>query len=157
MELKESKILKPYYWLEEKYYSALDWVDQYIPVYKAIDPIEDRGIPTLAVILGVIALILLALLSYGIVLVSTAPEKHSLALTVQDFQGFKVKRAEVTVINPMLEGFEERGYTDSLGEITFKLEEGIYEAKAYKEGFLESSYMIIVRKDSQRTLLIERE
>ena len=56
---------KGYFALEDRYYAALDWLNQYIPVYKVIDPI-DRHFPSfilfVIVIIGLVAGILMMFL-----------------------------------------------------------------------------------------------
>ncbi|MEK6821370.1 MAG: hypothetical protein AABY11_03155, partial [archaeon] len=55
-----------YFALEDKWYAALDFIDQHgVPIYKAIDPI-DQKIPSFAVFAGIIALGLVSFISLGI-------------------------------------------------------------------------------------------
>ncbi|MBI2530172.1 MAG: carboxypeptidase regulatory-like domain-containing protein [Candidatus Diapherotrites archaeon] len=56
---------KGYFALEDRYYAALDWLNQYIPVYKVIDPI-DRHFPSfilfIIIMIGLVAGILMMFL-----------------------------------------------------------------------------------------------
>ena len=52
--------------LEDKWYSFLDSLDaKGIPVYKIIDPLENAGIPSFPLVLGVVTLIILGLVYVG--------------------------------------------------------------------------------------------
>lgn len=82
-----------YYEAEEKYYKALDRIDDAIPVYKVIDPI-DSVVPSFALLL-VIAAVLLVLILGTIVSIIFVPTTSTLSVTVLDSDGAAISGALV--------------------------------------------------------------
>ena len=63
MEIKET-IKKYYINIEDKWFSLLDAIEDKVPIYKVIDPIEKNGVPSLLVfIVLILAISSLAFLS----------------------------------------------------------------------------------------------
>lgn len=75
------KILGFYYSLEDKYYNFLDKVNEKIPVYKAIDPI-DQIVPSFLLFSSIILIILILLLSFFL-FPPVSEEKGKLILTLK--------------------------------------------------------------------------
>lgn len=71
-----------YYDIEDKWFDLLDSIDQKIPVYKVIDPIEKAGVPSLPVFIALTLLILYFLLG-GVIL----PQSQAFTLRVTDSSG----------------------------------------------------------------------
>ncbi|MFH1255679.1 MAG: hypothetical protein V1494_00130 [Candidatus Diapherotrites archaeon] len=85
-----------YYSLEDKYYALLDKIDSHLPVYKVVDPI-DKVVPSFALALVVIALIV-ALLAFSLGGFNPlAQEKTTLTITVIDDAGVPLKNVELTI------------------------------------------------------------
>ncbi len=83
-----------YFRLEEKYYRFLDRIDERIPIYKIIEPI-DKIVPSFALFI-MLAVLLLVVLGAVIVGWLTAPTTTTLKLTVVDDEGYLVPDATVT-------------------------------------------------------------
>lgn len=78
---------------EEAYYAFLDRINETVPIYKIIDPI-DNVVPSFALLLGIIALVFLLLIS-GLVLPLLMPGVGTLKISVLDEGGTPIYRADV--------------------------------------------------------------
>ncbi len=79
MPLSE-QIAEAYSGIEERFYGLMDFLaDKGIPVYSAIDPLEERGIPFFPV--AVASLCLIAFLSYGLLFLSSSETSLTLSIT----------------------------------------------------------------------------
>lgn len=103
------KLKDIYYLGEEKWYAFWDKVDAHIPVYKAIDPI-DNVVPSFALFLIIIFLMLLMLTTNLFGAIGGA--EATLRLSVVDSDGASVSGAKVT-----LAGIEGEYYTNEFGLI----------------------------------------
>jgi hypothetical protein len=53
-----------YYKLEDKWFDLLDWLETHkLPVYKLVDPLEKRGIPSLPVFVAISLVLIYVLFS----------------------------------------------------------------------------------------------
>ncbi len=110
-------ISKFYYSLEAKYYGVLDKINEKIPIYALIDPI-DRFAPSFALLI----LILLALLLFaGVTLLNTIPiqvTENDLTVIVLDEKGSVLEEADVKVV------FQSKDFpkkTNKKGEAIFSV------------------------------------
>src|SRR3989344_3243558 len=101
-----------YYQAEEKYYAVLDRVDQTIPVYKAVDFV-DQYVPSFALLLAVVFLLLV----FGLFAVFSdffVGPNTTLSIIVMDADGLPVEGASVKA---MFNGGEKTFTTDATGEV----------------------------------------
>ncbi|MFC2174420.1 hypothetical protein ACFLQ2_00935 [archaeon] len=106
--------------LEEKWYGLLDAIDSKgIPVYKAIDPIENAGIPSLPLVAGIL-IVFIAIAAY--MMSGAAPDLvgGDYVVTVLDTDGNAIKGATVAMIVDADAVAEEN--TNSRGEAYFSLD-----------------------------------
>jgi hypothetical protein len=77
------KLKDAYYWAEDRYYGILDSVDERtgISPYWLVSPVEDAGIPTLPIAVGLL-IILVSLVGYMLAGSPLAPEQKA-SITVQ--------------------------------------------------------------------------
>jgi hypothetical protein len=96
-----------YFNLEEKWYNALDKIDEHIPVYKVVDKI-DNVVPSFALLLILIFILILLLIigSFGLVLGG----ESILKLTVVDAAGNGVSAAAIEI-----EGVEGTFFSNDFG------------------------------------------
>ena len=101
------KLKDIYFSMEEKWYDTLDKIDEHIPIYKIVDPI-DRVVPSFALFLILVFILLLvaAIAMMGMLSAQSA----TLKLTVIDKDGKGVEGAEVS-----LEGREGVYYSNDYG------------------------------------------
>src|SRR3989344_1501988 len=101
-----------YYQAEEKYYAVLDRVDQTIPVYKAVDFV-DQYVPSFALLLAVVFLLLV----FGLFAVFSdffVGPNTTLSIIVMDADGLPIEGASVKA---MFNGGEKTFTTDATGEV----------------------------------------
>jgi len=114
-----------YYKIEDKWYDLLDWIEaKGVPVYSVVDPIEDAGIPSLPVFVGIFLL-----LCY-FVLTAFAPglgiaEEVNFSVQVSDSNGNLIPDAVVKISK----GGEllVEGKTSILGNFDASLPKGSYD------------------------------
>lgn len=94
---------------EDKWYSALDKIDQHVPIYKVIDKI-DTVVPSFAVFIALILLLAIALVSIPLVGIQAS----TVTITVEDSEGNLLKGVEVSY---SIEGVINSATTNEKGEI----------------------------------------
>ena len=111
----KDKLMAFYYSLEDGYYNFLDKVNEKIPVYKVIDPI-DNIVPSFLLFLGIILVLLILLLSFFVFPPSDQTGKLVLTLTKENsteiMSGYK--------INVWVEGNKRTITTDKNAQITLE-------------------------------------
>ena len=147
-----------YYSLEDRYYAALDRVNEAVPVYKIIDPI-DRVIPSFVLFL----LIIIFLLSYAALLFLSpdilqllfafAPEKFGAKLKVVDESASPIGGASIEAI---FEGKVFSLTTDSFGEVSFDLPKKSVQAqlKVSKQDYKEESKLLLIEHNNLYTIIL---
>src|SRR3989344_2791446 len=108
-----------YYSIEEKYYKALDKINEFIPVYAVVDPI-DKIIPTF------LLLCIIAVLAVAGIAIMLIPPIHTgssqLVIIVKDADNKPVYNAKVDISGPT---FNQRDlYTDNSGRLVFDVPTG---------------------------------
>jgi len=105
-----------YYSLEEKWYGVLDKIDEHIPIYKIIDPI-DTVIPSLILFL----IVVLLLIAFGTFFLLSSNQVYDVKFTLISNDLKPVTDTLITVKLMENNSFvkELSGRTDSAGAITF--------------------------------------
>ena len=122
-----------YFGLEEKYYSLLDKIDERIPIYKIIDPI-DKIVPSFALVL-IIGFLLLVLALWWLAGILLPPTTSTLTIVVVEEDKTPIENAAVTF---SVGGEEEsRERTNENGEAKLEgIEKGTEVfVEAEKEGY----------------------
>ncbi len=117
-----------YYKIEDKWFDLLDWLEAHgLPVYKIVDPLEKRGIPSLPVFVA-LSLILLYII-FGLLLAGGGP-----LVCFVDEKGSVVSAADVSIYNENNE-IVFSGTTGDSGCVSVALADGSYEASLDKSGY----------------------
>ncbi|MFH1225308.1 MAG: SpaA isopeptide-forming pilin-related protein [Candidatus Diapherotrites archaeon] len=114
--------------LEGKYYDFLDKVDEKIPIYRIIDPI-DKVVPSFALLLLLIFLAIVLLLASAVFLAIMQP---SALFRVQDGKGNPLSGIEAVVENSAGAGTFT---TDAFGEFRVAMGEGEADVSIDTEGY----------------------
>lgn len=126
-----------YYSGEEKWYNFLDKVDEHIPVYKIIDPI-DEIFPSFALFLILIFVLLLALILGFAGFVGL--QQSTLKLSVVDGQGNAVSGAQVEI-----QGINDTYYSNEFGLVPdIVVPFGAAISVKAKKGTIESELPLII-------------
>lgn len=104
-------IRETYHQFEDGWYNLLDAVDQKVPVYAVVDPIE-RVVPTFAILLGIIAVLLLG----GVFVFLAGGNATSATLLVLDEDG---KPVEGAILQATWENGTQDAVTNAVGKATF--------------------------------------
>lgn len=129
---------KGYFFLEDRYYNVLDKINEYVPVYKVIDPI-DKIVPSFVFL---IALILFLLVFF--VFISAVSSPLTATLLVVDNNGDVLGGVSIDLaINSQAKSL----YTDEWGEAKLDIPASEIEAEALfsKEGFQNLKRAITLR------------
>ncbi|MEK6957903.1 MAG: hypothetical protein AABW99_02925 [archaeon] len=123
--------VKAYYFsLEDKYYNFLDKLNEEIPVYKVIDPI-DKVVPSFLLFIGILALILVLLLGAFIIgaLFNAGGEAKFLVVNESDQP---IAGAQLLVMHGQK---QDALSTDAFGEASLKIDQLKVQVKASKNGY----------------------
>jgi len=113
-----------YYKIEDKWFDLLDWLEAHgIPVYKIIDPLEKRGIPSLPVFVAILLILIYAIFA-------TLGGGGGFTLCIKDGSGKAVSDAGLTIFSGS--SAIASGTTDSNGCYRSALSIGGYTAKISK-------------------------
>jgi hypothetical protein len=136
-----------YYKIEDKWFNLLDWLEaHHIPIYKIVDPLEKRGIPSLPVFIALLLIliyVIFASLSFG--------GGAGFTLCVKDSSNNTVSGAPIRIVQGGQEFFS--GTTDSNGCYVAALEAGSYSARANKSGCDSNPHSFIVEDASGSTTI----
>ncbi len=115
MNLKEI-----YLKIEDKWFDLLDSLDEKgVPVYKAVDPLEKKGIPTLPVFIAL-------LLAFTFLITSPMTSSPSmLKITVINQEGQPLANANITLLDSQLNQVASL-QTDASGQVELNLKKGTY-------------------------------
>ncbi|MEK6941893.1 MAG: hypothetical protein AABW85_03485, partial [archaeon] len=89
-----------YYWLEDRYYAALDKLQESVPVYSLIDQI-DSIVPSFAVLSGLVFLLLASGVFFAFT-ATQAPSQATLDILVKNSDGHALENAKVLVTSTLL-------------------------------------------------------
>ena len=145
-----------YFSVEDKYYNFLDWLDRKgVPVYKAVDVVESKGMPSFP-----FALIFLLLVASGfwflLLPLLLAPQAVLVTIAVSDFaDNAAIENAVVTLT---YNGEQKFGSTNRQGETSFLLPIGKeVTAKSEKQDYrLGQLSFPVSRTDNIKSLLMEK-
>ena len=130
-----------YYKIEDKWFDLLDWLEAHsIPVYKIIDPLEKRGIPSLPVFVA-LSLILLYLI-FGVLLAGGGP-----LVCFEDDKGDAVANADFKILQD--DEIVYNGVTGSDGCAPISLADGDYEAMLDKTGYDKNKHSFSITEDKK--------
>lgn len=134
-----------YYKIEDKWFNLLDWLEaHHIPVYKIVDPLEKRGIPSLPVFIA-----LLLILIYVIFASISWGGGAGFTICVQDSSNNTVSGAPIRIVQSGQELLS--GTTDSNGCYVAALGAGSYSARVNKSGCDSNPHSFIVEDASGST------
>ena len=143
-----------YYKLEDKYYDFLDKLNEKIPVYKVIDPI-DRIFPSFMLLMLIILILLLLLLFIGIpYLFSAVGPKHAV-FKVVDERDNALEGVNVAVTQAGQEA--ENLTSDSFGIFEIALVENTVQIDAKKIGYKDLSKSLEPSVENENILTMARE
>ena len=144
-----------YYSLEDKYYAFLDRLNESIPVYKVIDPI-DRIVPSFALFSAIFLLILIAVLY--IIFSSFLPvAKGSLSVVVKSQDGEPLQNATVLVSGQALEFPVEEKTNKSGRALVEELEQGKeYSVEVEKRNYRKATETVVL-DEAEKLLMVELE
>lgn len=148
MDLKRL-LISIYFGIENLYYNILDEINKLIPVYKyAIEPLENRGIPSMPVYVGAILLIILSFGALGALITFNATSSKATAiLAVHTAAGLPINAATITYT---LNGVENNVYTDSNGAALLNVKKGqTIVLKINAEGYLQSTSQINLKNNER--------
>jgi hypothetical protein len=114
-----------YYKIEDKWFDLLDWLEEHhIPVYKIVDPLEKRGIPSLPVF---VALMLIVVYFLATMLMGGISTGAGFKISVLDNHNNALGNAGIEVYQN--DRLVVSGTTDSNGNYYASLAPGKYSAK----------------------------
>lgn len=121
---------KAYFYFEDKYYAFLDQVNKYVPIYRAVDPI-DKVVPSFVLL---ISLVFLLALFFVFLSVPLNPVDLTATIKVEDNKGSLLEGVSIELDLP---DETKSLLTDGFGEARVEIPEGGIEASAFfsKKGF----------------------
>jgi len=117
-----------YFFLEDKYYAVLDKINQYVPIYNVIDPI-DNVVPSFLLFIGIVFLLAIFFIFFSFASVS-----YIATMQVVDNKGNSL---EGTAIEIQIGSQKRQLSTDEWGEAKVEIPKQEFETEASfsKEGF----------------------
>ncbi len=153
-----NKLKKAYFFFEDKYYSLLDKVNEKIPVYKVIDPV-DNYVPSFIVLILLFLFMLLFFfaLSPGIIqFVSSLflGQGFSAHILVVDEGNTALENANISVL---FEGGEFQGETNESGRVELSIPSRLVEASLLveKQGFLDFEGVESIEADTETEITLK--
>ncbi|GEM_PF-3488556 len=120
--------------LEEKWYGLLDRIDEHVPIYKVIDPI-DEVVPSFYLFSSILLLLIIGLLVF-VGLPFILPAEKEYRFKVVDPNGIPLEGVDVILIAG---GKTFNATTDSSGAFSLRLPDSLVNFSAAKEGYAEFS------------------
>ncbi len=139
-----------YYSLEDKYYGVLDKINEKIPIYKIIDPI-DEVVPSFLLLIILLILLLLGSLVLLFFLFFVLPGAKAGFLVVDEEMNF-IPNVEVTV---GYDGKLETITADAFGEFEITVRDRNVLVEVDKEGFKQYSKLFEVKIDETNYIILE--
>ena len=144
------KVKSGYYYFEDKYYNFLDKIDEKIPVYKVIDPI-DKIVPSFMILIVFLAIILLVGI-FSVVGIITGLSNAKFVVTSET--GSVLSAVPVIVI---YDGKEYTFETDDFGEFIAQLSSKEVEVKVLAEGYEEYTKTMSISFEGINEIILEKE
>jgi hypothetical protein len=144
-------IKEAYYSVEDKWYKLVDSVSEKVPaVGSFVDVIEEKGIPSFPV-----AILVVLLLIIGLFFLFSSTTTSTITLTVLDSSNNPVSDATVIVMQNGEKIKED--LADSLGKISFVLNNGTYSVKATKENYSDTTKTLNVNGNADEKMVMSLE
>ncbi|MEK6973561.1 MAG: carboxypeptidase-like regulatory domain-containing protein [archaeon] len=114
------KIKDFYYKYEDKWYDILDKINEKVPVYKIIEPI-DKVFPSFILFILIVLLILFSII-FLLIAPLLVPASLAITVSVSDSDGLPINSADVSVKLADDNSILNSGITDEFGEFKFDIE-----------------------------------